>query len=409
MPTGIPNDKPLNVFFCAQAIPRSILAEAILRHYGAGRYRAFSAGSMPAGLPNPAAIATPNRAGWITALRGRRAGMNSPEPPRRNASRDHRMRKRRRRGLPGLARHPHSAHWVVEDPAAVTGSRQQILNAFAVTYDQMKARVDALLALDEAPLADLMPRIRAIGICHDECRARPQLVAEFAGTMILHGDGDRIGDHGRAACRQQSRHRASGNTIPTGAILYVLITVFGPVSGAHFNPAVTMAFLLRREMSFPHAAHFMFVQVGGAICEAMLAHFMFEMPLLQLSQNVRTGPAQWTSGVATFGLLTVIFGGLRWRPERFRRLSGCISPPPTGSPPRQACQSGSDHRALLHRQLFRHPAGRCAVLYPGADDRGCGGGGFWDGCSRGTRMGRVTLTDDKPPRLDSSISTTEDP
>ena len=62
--------------------------------------------------------------------------------------------------MPG---HPHSAHWGVEDPAAVTGSRQQIMDAFAVTYDQMKARVDALLALDEAPLVDLMPQIRGIG------------------------------------------------------------------------------------------------------------------------------------------------------------------------------------------------------------------------------------------------------
>ena len=150
-----------------------------------------------------------------------------------------------------------------------------------------------------------------------------KLVAEFGGTMVLLatviGSGimaERLADGNLAIA-------LLGNTIPTGAILYVLITVFGPVSGAHFNPAVTMAFLLRRDITFKQAAHFMFVQVAGAICGAMLAHFMFEMPLLQLSQNIRTGPAQWGSEfVATFGLLTVIFGGLRWRPEAVPALVG---------------------------------------------------------------------------------------
>ena len=109
-----------------------------------------------------------------------------------------------------------------------------------------------------------------------------RLVAEFAGTMILLatviGSGimaERLADGNLAIA-------LLGNTIATGAILYVLITIFGPVSGAHFNPAVTLAFLLRRDIGFPQAAHFMFVQVAGAICGAMLAHFMFEVPLLQI-------------------------------------------------------------------------------------------------------------------------------
>jgi len=150
-----------------------------------------------------------------------------------------------------------------------------------------------------------------------------RLVAEFAGTMLLLatviGSGimaERLADGNLAIA-------LLGNTIPTGAILYVLITIFGPVSGAHFNPAVTLAFLLRRDISFPHAAQFMFVQVFGALCGAMLAHVMFEVPVLQISQNVRSGPAQWVSEfVATFGLLTVIFGGLRWRPDAIPTLVG---------------------------------------------------------------------------------------
>ena len=150
-----------------------------------------------------------------------------------------------------------------------------------------------------------------------------RLIAEFCGTMLLLatviGSGimaERLADGNMAIA-------LLGNTIPTGAILYVLITIFGPVSGAHFNPAVTLAFLLRREISFPKAAQFMFVQTFGAVCGAMLAHVMFEMPVLQLSQNIRSGPAQWVSEfTATFGLLTVIFGGLRWRPEAIPALVG---------------------------------------------------------------------------------------
>ncbi|MEC7586108.1 MAG: aquaporin, partial [Pseudomonadota bacterium] len=105
------------------------------------------------------------------------------------------------------------------------------------------------------------------------------LVAEFAGTMILLATVIGSGIMAERLAGGNVAIALLGNTIPTGAILYVLITVFGPVSGAHFNPAVTIAFLLRREIAFTRAAHFMFVQVAGAICGAMLAHFMFDVPL----------------------------------------------------------------------------------------------------------------------------------
>ena len=149
------------------------------------------------------------------------------------------------------------------------------------------------------------------------------LAAEFLGTMFLLatviGSGimaERLADGNLAVA-------LLGNTIPTGAILYVLITIFGPVSGAHFNPAVTIAFLLRRDIQFTRAVHFMFVQVAGSIWGAFLAHFMFDMPILQLSENLRSGPPQWGSEfVATFGLLMVIFGGLRWRPDAVPMLVG---------------------------------------------------------------------------------------
>ena len=105
-----------------------------------------------------------------------------------------------------------------------------------------------------------------------------------------------------------------GNTIPTGAILYVLITLFGPISGAHFNPAVTLAFALRRSLA-PHAALlFVAAQVAGGILGVLAAHAMFEETVLQVGQKVRTGTAQWLAeAIATFGLILTILGTIRVR------------------------------------------------------------------------------------------------
>ena len=106
-----------------------------------------------------------------------------------------------------------------------------------------------------------------------------------------------------------------GNTIATGAILVVLITCLGPVSGAHFNPAVTIAFALRREISAGHALLYLAAQVAGALCGTILAHLMFELPWIGASQTVRDGPAQWLAEmVATFGLLATIFACVRFKP-----------------------------------------------------------------------------------------------
>ena len=107
-----------------------------------------------------------------------------------------------------------------------------------------------------------------------------------------------------------------GNTIPTGAILFVLITMLGPISGAHFNPAVTFAFALRREISVPNGAAYIAAQIIGGILGVWAAHLMFDLEVFQFSQKVRTGGAQWfAESVATFGLVLTIFGTLRFRPE----------------------------------------------------------------------------------------------
>jgi glycerol uptake facilitator-like aquaporin len=99
------------------------------------------------------------------------------------------------------------------------------------------------------------------------------------------------------------------NTIPTGAILVVLILIFAPVSGAHFNPAVSLAFAWRGELSWPIAAWYIAAQIIGGMIGVWAAHLMFEIPLWQFSTTARTGAGQWVAeAVATFGLLLTIFG-----------------------------------------------------------------------------------------------------
>lgn len=113
------------------------------------------------------------------------------------------------------------------------------------------------------------------------------------------------------------------NTLPTGAILVVLITILGPISGAHFNPAVTLAFALRRAMARREAASYVLAQIAGGIVGTLLAHLMFAEPLLQLSSTARGGPPLWIAeGVATFGLGSVILAGLRFEVRALPWLVG---------------------------------------------------------------------------------------
>ena len=105
-----------------------------------------------------------------------------------------------------------------------------------------------------------------------------------------------------------------GNTLATGAGLVVLITIFGPISGAHFNPAVTLAFAVRRELRVRVAFAYVAVQFVGAWLGVLAAHAMFAEPVLQISTKLRDGPAQaWSEFVATFGLIATILGALRFR------------------------------------------------------------------------------------------------
>jgi glycerol uptake facilitator-like aquaporin len=138
-----------------------------------------------------------------------------------------------------------------------------------------------------------------------------RLVAEALGTAFLLAT---VIGSGIMAQRLSGGNLALallGNTLPTGAILVVLILIVGPVSGAHFNPAVSLAFALRRELAWDTTMLYIAAQVLGALAGVWAAHLMFELPLVQFSTTVRSGPGQWfAEAVATFGLLLTIFGCL---------------------------------------------------------------------------------------------------
>jgi len=149
-----------------------------------------------------------------------------------------------------------------------------------------------------------------------------RLTAEALGTAMLVctvvGSGimaDRLSDDVAISLM--------GNTLPTGAILVVLITLLGPISGAHFNPAVTFAFLLRREISAADSVAYVGAQVAGGVAGTLVAHAMFGLDLVQVSTTARTGGAQWLAEVvATFGLVGAILAGLRFRADAVPWLVG---------------------------------------------------------------------------------------
>lgn len=143
-----------------------------------------------------------------------------------------------------------------------------------------------------------------------------RLAAEALGTALLLAIVIGSGIMGENLAGGNVAIALLGNTIATGAGLVVLITIFGPLSGAHLNPAVTLMFALRRELGWADAAAYVLVQIIGAVLGAWLAHAMFAEPLLQVSVKLRSGWSQDLSeAVATFGLVGTILGSLQFRKE----------------------------------------------------------------------------------------------
>ena len=139
-----------------------------------------------------------------------------------------------------------------------------------------------------------------------------RLGAEFLGTALLVAAV--VGSGIMAAGLAKDPGVALlANTIATGAMLVVLITILGPVSGAHFNPAVTLVFTLKGEMAMKEALPYAAAQTAGGICGAIIAHGMFALPLLQSSETTRSGGAQWFAEfIASIGLIAAILGGARF-------------------------------------------------------------------------------------------------
>ena len=143
-----------------------------------------------------------------------------------------------------------------------------------------------------------------------------RLAAEALGTALLLAVVVGSGIMGQRLSDGNDAIALLGNTLATGAGLVVLIEVFGPVSGAHFNPAVTLVFALRREIGARLALAYVAVQTVGAILGVWAAHAMFAEPILQVSTKLRAGASQaFSEAVATFGLVLVILGTLRFRPQ----------------------------------------------------------------------------------------------
>ncbi len=157
--------------------------------------------------------------------------------------------------------------------------------------------------------ASLEPALEPFGVVH-------RLAAEFLGTAFLLAIVIGSGVMGEQLAGGNTAIALLGNTLATGAGLVVLITIFGPLSGAHFNPAVTLVFAARGELRWPLAGAYVLVQAAGAAAGVWIAHLMFALPVIQISEKLRDGPAQALSeAVATFGLVATILGSVRFRPD----------------------------------------------------------------------------------------------
>jgi glycerol uptake facilitator-like aquaporin len=150
-----------------------------------------------------------------------------------------------------------------------------------------------------------------------------RLLVEALGTAILVAT---VVGSGIMAERLSAGNQAIallGNTLPTGAILVVIITILGPISGAHFNPAVTLVFAGRGEFGWSEVGPYIVVQCLGGICGTLIAHLMFDLAPLTIGTTTRSGPSQWLAeAVATFTLVLAILGGLRYAPQAIPWLVG---------------------------------------------------------------------------------------
>lgn len=149
------------------------------------------------------------------------------------------------------------------------------------------------------------------------------LIAEALGTMILVTCGIGTGIMGVNLAAGNLAIALLANAFATGLVLYLLITILGPISGAHMNPAVSLYLALTRQIGAGAALAYVLAQLVGALCAVVLSHAMFDLPLVQQASTGRSGAALWLSeGVATFGLMMTIAGAARHAPAQLPALVG---------------------------------------------------------------------------------------
>ena len=142
------------------------------------------------------------------------------------------------------------------------------------------------------------------------------LIAETLGSFFLFATVIGSGIMGESLAGGNTAVALLGNTVATGAMLFVLITMLGPISGAHFNPAVTLVMRLRGEIGSGAALGYLVAQLGGGVLGVWSAHVMFGLPVIETSHHARTGIGQWLGEfIATFGLLLTIIGTVKMRPQ----------------------------------------------------------------------------------------------
>jgi len=321
------SDRTFNVLFlCTGNTARSVLAESILRKEGRGRFHSFSGGSQPKGTVNPFAIKV-------------LADMNYPVDDLRSKS----WQEFAQAGAPAMdfvftvcdnAAGEACPIWPGQPMTRALGDRGSrrgrrhrpaegsgLRRSFPLSEEPDRRLRKPAVVQHRCPVArHPATRYRPHGRCDDrtgkgelmEFDLTRRLVAEALGTALLVATVVGSGIMAETLSKDVAL-QLLGNTLPTGAILVVLITILGPVSGAHFNPAVSLVMALKGDMPGSEAARYVAVQVLGGIAGTALAHAMFGLPLFEFSMKVRTGSAQWLAeAVAAFGLVATILAGLRF-------------------------------------------------------------------------------------------------
>ena len=309
------SDKPYKMLFlCTGNSARSIMAEVLLNHLGHRRFTAYSAGSHPKGAVHPLAIETLQRMGLPTdGLRSKSweefARPDAPVLDMIVTVCDEAAGE----VCPVWPAKPMLAHWGVEDPAAFQWHCGR-------TTPEVPRGGAAAEAAHRAVPAPAPGHPRQNGAASRDARHRAggmmslprRVVAEGLGTAFLLAVVIGSGIMGERLSGGNVAIALLANSLATGGGLVVLILIFGPVSGAHFNPAVTLAAATQGVLPWREVLPYIAIQVLGAFAGVAAAHLMFGEPLFFASLKVRTSGAQWWSEfIATFGLLMVIWGCVR--------------------------------------------------------------------------------------------------